>query len=141
MTARTAALQLEKDRSDRLRAIGRAIRNARGEVTQAELGERLEPFLGESSPQTTISRWEKGIVSIDLEQLRAIELALKKPAGSLFHEAGYVPVSISTREVEAVLRADPNLDDSIKDSAVASYRASVSVSKEIRTARGRGRRR
>lgn len=68
----------------RLRAIGRAIRTARGSVSQTELSTKL------NVPQTTISRWERGTVDFGLEQLRTLEHALELPPGHLFEAGRYI---------------------------------------------------
>ena len=68
----------------RLRAVGRAIRKARGSMSQTELSTRL------NVPQTTISRWERGTVDFGLEQLRALEHALEISPGHLFAAGGYI---------------------------------------------------
>ena len=106
---------LAAERDERLRRLGSAIRTASGSMTQAELGRRLEPFLGEAFPQTTISRWERGAVSMDLEQIRAIELALSVPQGTLFYASGYCLPEVGNRDVELMLRSDPNIHDSLRD--------------------------
>jgi transcriptional regulator with XRE-family HTH domain len=82
-----------RDRAARLRAIGHAIRRFREakDMTQAELGELLKGLLDDGPvPQTTISRWEAGSVSIDYETVRAIELALCLPLGTIAAAAHYV---------------------------------------------------
>jgi transcriptional regulator with XRE-family HTH domain len=126
---------IEEDRAERLRQTGRAIRHARGELTQSELGERLGPYLGEAVPQTTISRWESGSVTLDVEVVHALELALDLDPGTLFHNAGYVPLELDATDGEALLHVDPNIDDSLRDTAVSQYRVWVNLSKEIRKTR------
>lgn len=69
----------------RLRAVGRAIRAARGSTSQTELSARL------GVPQTTLSRWERGTVDFGLEQLRALEYVLELEPGTLLLAGGYVP--------------------------------------------------
>jgi len=129
------AQDIETQRAERLRQTGRAIRHARGDLTQTELGERLAPHLGESVPQTTISRWESGGVSLDLEVLHAIELALDLQQGTLFHNAGYVPIELGAKDGEALLHVDPNIDDSLRDTAISQYRVWVNLSRELRKVR------
>src|SRR5688500_8605456 len=68
----------------RRRAFGAAIRRFRGDRSQAELGE----ILGES--QTTISRWEAGMVDLGYDQVLRLERALGVAAGSLGRAAGYI---------------------------------------------------
>jgi transcriptional regulator with XRE-family HTH domain len=83
---------LDNGRSARLAKLGAVVRRAREEagLTQAQLGERLAPILGEVVPQTTLSRWEKGSVGLDVEMLRALELALRLRAGLLAWKGGYI---------------------------------------------------
>lgn len=76
------------------RRVGETIRAARGDVTQAELGDRI----GEA--QTTLSRWENGDVDIDLSQANRIERALDLPAGWIALRAGLI-------DVEALVEDDP----------------------------------
>ena len=67
----------------RLAALGRAIRRARGSLTQAELGSRL------GLPQTTISRWEQGTVDLGVGQVHALRRALGLRSGRTAYERGY----------------------------------------------------
>jgi transcriptional regulator with XRE-family HTH domain len=71
------------DGLERTRRLGRAIRAARADLTQAALATRL----GVSQP--AISAWESGSARIDLEKLLAIELELGLELGSLAAAAGY----------------------------------------------------
>ena len=100
---RAQGQDIEEQRAERLRQTGRAIRHARGELTQSELGERLAPFLGEPVPQTTISRWESGAVSLDLETLHAIEGALDLQPGTLGQIRRRQRVTNCTQVLELVL--------------------------------------
>ena len=67
----------------RLRALGQAIRRARGDLTQEQLGDLL------GVPQTTVSRWELGYVDLGVEQVRHIEETLRLRPGDLLAEGGY----------------------------------------------------
>ncbi|HVV36959.1 MAG TPA: helix-turn-helix transcriptional regulator [Acidimicrobiales bacterium] len=69
---------------ERREALGRAIRKYRGDRKQSELGALL------GVPQTTISRWEVGLVDLGVEQVRGLERALDLPLGTLGRAAGYV---------------------------------------------------
>src|SRR4051794_31003921 len=69
----------------RRRALGEAIKRHRGEMSQGELGAAIGDV-----PQTTISRWERGVVDLTVEQVLAIEIALDLAPGLLASEAGYV---------------------------------------------------
>lgn len=57
----------------------------RAGLTQAEFGALLGGL-----PQTTVSRWEHGLVSLDIEQVRSIDVALHLPLGTLGRAAGFV---------------------------------------------------
>jgi hypothetical protein len=138
---RTQVRRIEEGRAERLGQLGRAIRHARGELTQTELGELLAAYLGEPVPQTTISRWESGAIALDAEIVHAIELALDLEVGTLFHNAGYVPLELGATDGEALLHVDPNIDESLRDTAVSQYRVWVNLSKEIRRTRTPRRRR
>jgi transcriptional regulator with XRE-family HTH domain len=98
------------------------------------LGELLAPILGHDVPQTTISRWEIGSVSIDLEQLRAVEAALGLTPGTLFANSGYCRSQFTPRDVENAIRSDRALDPSLKDTVVSMYRSAVTLSKKIKVA-------
>jgi transcriptional regulator with XRE-family HTH domain len=68
----------------RARALGLAIRAARGDVSQVELARRVEVT------QSTISIWEKGDRVPTLEQVLSVEQALELPPGQLATHAGFV---------------------------------------------------
>ena len=68
----------------RLRAIGAAMRRARGSMTQTEVGALLD------LPQSTVSRYELGLVDFPVETIRNIELALGLADGDLLKAGGYV---------------------------------------------------
>lgn len=76
--------QASCDPAARARALGRAIRQARSELTQEELRLRL------GVPQTTVSRWELGRCGLTVEQIRSLEQALGLRAGALLIAGGYV---------------------------------------------------
>jgi hypothetical protein len=79
---------------DQRKALGAAIRRLRGARTQAEFGASIGLVCGEDDvPQTTISRWEGGLVDLSYEQVRVIEAALGVPTGTLAIEAGYVDLT------------------------------------------------
>lgn len=67
-----------------LEALGAAIRRARAESSQEDLGIRL------GVPQTTISRWERGTVDLGVETIRALEEALGLARGELLIAGGFV---------------------------------------------------
>jgi excisionase family DNA binding protein len=59
-------------------------------VSQAELAKRLEAAFGERVNQSAVSRWEGGLVSLDLEQVRAVAVALGLAPADLFRRTGYL---------------------------------------------------
>lgn len=99
-------------------------------LTQAEFGERLG-----DSPQTTVSRWEKGFVELTAQQVNDIEEALELPQGHLLQIAGYCEAQFDSRDVEAALRADPSLHPDIRADAVRFYKSYVEISKKLRSSR------
>ena len=70
---------------ERRRRLGRIIRSLRGDRTQAELGLALGGVI-----QTTISRWENGLVDLTMEQVLELERALEVKPGTLGSVAGYI---------------------------------------------------
>lgn len=122
----------------RRRAMGQAIRDAReGKgMTQVELGAEIGDI-----PQTTISRWEKGLVDLTAEQILALEVALGIKAGGLWVTAGYGTTDLSTRDVETILRQDQTLHPDLRANLVAAYKSYVAVSKKLHAAELRQRRR
>lgn len=103
---RTAASQrrqaeIEAGREVRRTRLGDAIRDNRGEMPQIEMGEKLGGV-----PQTTISRWERGLGDMTLEQLWDIENAFQLPHGTLARQAGYVTDEL---DVVAAVETDPDL--------------------------------
>ena len=125
-----------KDRTHRLERLGRAIREARESkgMTQVQLGEALAPHLGAVPLQTTISRWEKGQVSLDVEQIWAIETALDLEQGSLLYRSGYLDARTGPRDIETLLRSDPAIEDTLREIAVAGYRQWVQASRKMKRA-------
>jgi hypothetical protein len=79
-----------EDAADRRRRLGAAIKLARGELSQTELGARLAPQLGIPIPQGTVSRWELGKTEMTLEQVRALERCLDLDPGHLAAAGGYL---------------------------------------------------
>jgi transcriptional regulator with XRE-family HTH domain len=82
---------LDEARRARLCGVGAEIRRVREaeRLTQTDLGNLISTDLREVIPQATISRWEIGAVTMDVEQLRSIELALYLPLGVLARRSGY----------------------------------------------------
>lgn len=77
----------------RLEKLGDAIRAARGSLSQAEVGASLGDV-----PQTTVSRWERGLVELTLEQVLALETALGLERGDLERRAGYIASRVEDEE-------------------------------------------
>src|SRR4051812_17079522 len=75
---------LTPDAAARLRQLGQAIRVARRNMSQTRLGE-----LCGHVPQTTISRWERGLVDLTVEQIWDLETALDLKRGMLVIAGGY----------------------------------------------------
>src|SRR5215467_6048837 len=80
--------------------LGRAIRKARGQVTQVQLATRS------GIDQASISLIERGERLPTIEQVARIEAALQLARGALF-EAGYSQASHSTRDAIANVAALP----------------------------------
>ena len=78
---------------------------------------------------------------MDLEQVRAIELALHMSPGAIQIASGYLPIDAVPREVETILRGDSNIHESLRDIAVAGYRNWVQTSRKINDAVGASPRR
>jgi hypothetical protein len=66
---------------------GRALREARGQRTQAELGNLV------GRPQASISTWESGHVVPGLEMIERLEVALELARGELLVRGGYVDLA------------------------------------------------
>jgi transcriptional regulator with XRE-family HTH domain len=77
--------------------LGEAIRRYRGDMTQAELGAKVD------LPQTTVSRWEGARVDLSLEQVRLLERALGLELGTLAKAAGFVDTAFGDDEDEPTL--------------------------------------
>jgi transcriptional regulator with XRE-family HTH domain len=71
--------------AERAKAVGGAIRAARGELSQQGLAD----LCGVS--QMRVSRWERGEADLTLEEVRTIEAVLGREPGSIFTASGYVP--------------------------------------------------
>lgn len=71
-------------------------------VTQVELALRLE------IPQTYVSKWEIDRLPT-VDQIAAIEDALKVPRGTVLRDAGYIFASDTMPTVEQVIRLDQSL--------------------------------
>ena len=72
------------ERTQRQLRLGKAIRAARLPLTQVELARQL------GCPQSSISMWENGKVTLTAEQIHWLEGELELTAGQLLLEAGYI---------------------------------------------------
>lgn len=123
----------ERDRRVRLRRLGRQIALARdGLMNQEELGVRLGEYLDREIPQTTVSRWEKGLVDLGVEQVRALELVLELRPGSLMAGAGYLKFErVSIKAIRALIMTDPELHPSQRSSVLSMYESFRDISQQI----------
>lgn len=113
----------------RQQRLGRQITLAReGNYSQAELGRRLGDYLDREIPQPTISRWEMGTVNLGIEELRAVELVLDLPGGTLLAASGYIDLE-RIDDIEGVIMTDPELHASQRRSVLSIYRTFVQTSK------------
>lgn len=117
----------------RRRAIGRLIVDLRKDMTQTELGYRLAEFQpdGQPIPQTTVSRWERGTIDMTFEQAFDIEQALRVAPGTLARAGGYVAADETYKDIEDMLRVDPNLDPELRESVITAYRSYVATSRRL----------
>lgn len=100
MVRRTS--QRLEGRQERLKALGEAVRTLRQERNLAQI--ELAELFGGSVPQTTVSRWEKGMVDLTCEQVYGLENALEVPHGTLGRVAGYVHVDEQNTDVTLLIR-------------------------------------
>lgn len=126
---------MSSEREVRLRRLGRQIALARdGLMNQEELGIRLGDYLDREIPQTTISRWEKGLVDLGVEQLRALEIVLGKRPGSLLAGAGYIKFErVSIKDIRTLIMTDPDLHPSQRSTVLTMYESFRDISKQIFT--------
>lgn len=125
-TSKSAVSTTPDDQAQaRMKALGQVIRAARGEMSQAELGAEM------NVPQTTISRWEMGQVDLSMEQVRALEIALRVRPGTLAVSSGYAAPEFTARDIEMALRADPSLHQDLRNDVVRSYRSYVEASRKL----------
>ena len=127
MTTRTSGKRSprlsEHERREHLSNLGQAIRSARGSLTQARLGALLEV------PQTTVSRWEKGHVALDVIRIRELELALGLESGSLLIDAGLTTGKQRINDISNALLADSNVDAPLRRELITLYGHYVMYSK------------
>lgn len=120
-------------RENRRRVLGEQIRSLRGEMSQTELGlKMISRESGFPIPQTTVSRWEKGTVDLDLEQVFDLEEALNVKHGTLTMSAGYItaqPVDPTT--IEDIIRLDPNIHPELRHDFECLYQNLLKMSKKM----------
>ena len=92
----------------RRKALGRAIRAARGSRTQTDVAAAL------GVPQPSVCRWEQGRYDLTHEQVRRLELELGVPLGSLASASDFeMPMRVlsvtSIEEAIEVLRTSAKL--------------------------------
>lgn len=116
----------EEDRVRRRRRLGQAIKDYRRDMPQADLGMLLGDI-----PQTTISRWERGLVDLTLEQLHDLETVLKLTPGTLLVASGYAVMRPEDVDPLVALQHDRTLDPSIRPAAIATYRSWQDVSRTL----------
>lgn len=114
-----------EERARRRAAMGAAMRSARGDLTQAEIGARLG-----NVPQTTISRWEQGLVELSYEQVMDLERALGVSPGTLGRAAGYLRpgTRLSSTDIMLAIREDEGLVPDIREIAASTYDGFVKAS-------------
>lgn len=96
------------------RELGRALRSARGDATQAAIAQAI------GVDQPSVSRWERGEASPSLDQIAAYEEAAGRPRGYVLVAAGYVD---DVPSVERALAADRDLDDEQRAFVLRAYHA------------------
>jgi len=119
--------------------VGYRLREARQEIglTQAELAEHLEAFVGRRWFPQTVSSAEQGGRDFTAEELYGIAFALQRPVESFFRPPPDVEtVELSGRTLNVRPRARRSLADEVRDARAALWR----VVKELEgTAAGGGR--
>jgi hypothetical protein len=123
--------KIEAERRERREHLGTVIRSVRGDTTQFELAQRISALRGEPFLQTSVSRWEKGMVDLSVEQIRDVELALDLEPGSILVAAGFVTTSA---DVALALHSDPKVHPDFRVEMVRIYNAFVAASKQLNSA-------
>ena len=137
---------VETARQERRRRLGDTIREWRNDLNQSELGVRLAPLTpdGRPVPQTTISRWEKGMVELTLEQVHDLEEALGRRHGSLSAAGGYVAPTPDQAAIDIaeLLMADSSIDPIFHKEVVSMIKSfrKASEALQVRKATSEGRR-
>lgn len=113
--------------------VGLALRNLRGRDTQEAVAAVL------NVTQATVSRWEKGDSTPDVEQMLRLEDHYKKPHGTVLRHAGLIDDIVTLRDA---IEAAPELTPEIRGLFLRIYEAaqgadddSASASKKPATKR------
>lgn len=108
---------------DQKRKFGEALREARGTMSQAALGE----LVGVTG--SAIGQWEGGAPPADPEAIFGVEVAVGCTPGRLSRHLGYVPVAaLKSVDIVAALEADRRISDETRRVIVAAYRAAMASS-------------
>jgi transcriptional regulator with XRE-family HTH domain len=116
-------------REQLLRDLGAAVRSLRGEMTQQQVGELL------GLPQTTISRWEKGMVDLTGVQIRELELALNVEHGGLLQAAGWITDAMHVTDVRQAIKMCSELDPDIREDVLRYVENMIQLSKTMKRRR------
>lgn len=125
-------------------AVGQAIREALESVgmSQRLLGAEVANREGANDPypQSTVSTWLSGAVSIDPRRLFIIEKILAKRPGSISQIAGFVPADFhpAAPTVHEAIDADPELTDPQRELLMAAYEAARAQTRARRLKRSKG---
>lgn len=113
------------DLAKKREAMARALREARGDRPQIELG------VAAHVPQTTISRWERGDLDLTYPQVYGIEQALGLLPGTLALQSGYTSPRLVQGDIEAAILASPDLFPELKEQVVEMVRGFMRVSQTM----------
>lgn len=91
-----------------------------GRATQEQIAEAI------GVKQPTISRWARGEVVPDVDQLVAMEDFLERPRGFVLAAAGYVVCPLT---VEAAIAMAPGLTDGDRGNLIALYQNMVTANR------------
>lgn len=127
-----AAAAAERAKRERLKLLGQVIRKTRGDLTQSEVGERSRELGFTELVQTTLSRWELGMVDLSVEQVREVEQALGVEPGYILVTAGYVNPAVT--DLVPLLRSDPKVDPDLREDLARIYTSYVEMSARLAAA-------
>jgi transcriptional regulator with XRE-family HTH domain len=121
-------------RQKRQKLVGQLLRVARGDYTQSQVADLLSEVRGETVIQTSISRWENGLVDMSLEMLWDFEQALGLPKGSIAIAAGYIDTDVS---VSALILSDPTIHPNFRADLHRIYKSYQDHTRQLNEAEGR----